>query len=189
MPDLRSMTDDERFESAMAATTFERRNRPRHLLLLPLLLFLAAAIAIVVALYTHESSRIRVGQEQARYKRLVQGVADLRDLQGAQSQASGGAYEPVPNLLSRMEGFARDAGLTRSLSIPTTRVDRSEGARRLSYTYSNITDPSISALLAWVEISCEQVPGMFVNSITLKPASTQGWTVDVTFARWERESS
>lgn len=189
MPDNRRMTEDERFELTSAAAASERRNRPKHLLLLPAALLLVAGLALVVSIYSHESSRIRIEREQARYNRLVQGVAQLQELSSEPGQQGAGLYEPIPDLLSRMERFSTESGLARAPSIPTTRTDmRTEGAKRTLYVYSTVTDPSIGALLEWVSQCTSNVPGLFVNSITLKPAGSQGWTMDVTYARWEREN-
>jgi len=189
MSDLRRLTDDERYEQAMAAAASERRNRPTHLLLVPLGLFCIAGFVLAYAIYAHETTRTSIEQRRAQYNRLVAGVADLHDLETRAGSDSGvDTYGPIPDMLSRMEGTARDAGLEKP-NVPTVRTDRTQGAVRQRYVYSNIVHDRLDELLEWIRLSQERVPGLFVHSISLKPVAGRGWSMDITFARWERENA
>lgn len=189
MSDIRRMSEDERYEQAMSAAASERRNRPRHLLLIPLLLFCIAGLVLAFALFSRETARLRLEQQEMRYDRLVEGVVQLRQL-SLDSQDSNGHNslgEPINDLLSRMETYATQAGLQEKPRVPQQRRDSTRGAVRPRYIYPAMTDRSLSALLDWLRISQNNVPGLFVYSITLRPVPSRGWSMDVTFARWERE--
>jgi len=133
---------------------------------------------------------LRLKDNQYRYDRLVQGVVQIKELEAAGSQDNGAdGLAPISDFLSRVEGYARDAGLESKLSIPVPRRDRSRGLVRVRHVYTNITDPSLEHLFRWVELTQEKIPGLFVLSLTLKPAGNRGWSMDITFARWERGES
>lgn len=185
------LSDDERYEQALAAAASERRNRPRHLLVVPLLLFMIAGLVLAFAIYSRESSRIRLEQQQQRLDRLVSGIVELRELRAAgQNSGPVGQLEPIENLLSQMEGFATQAGLAEKPKLPQSRRDRTlgTGVVRQRYVYSGVTDPSLEALLKWLRISIDNVPGLSVYQLSLRPLPGRGWSMDVTFARWEREN-
>ncbi|MCL4221337.1 MAG: hypothetical protein KJZ65_08200 [Phycisphaerales bacterium] len=189
MPEIRRMTEDERYEQAMSAAASERRNRPKHLLLIPLLLFCVAGLVLAFALFSRETARLRLEQQEMRYARLVEGVVQLREinLKSAASNGQNSLGEPISDLLSRMETYATQAGLQEKPRVPQQRKDSTRGAVRQRYIYSGLTDRSLPALLDWLRIAQNNVPGLFVYSITLRPVPSRGWSMDVTFARWERE--
>ncbi len=190
MPDTQRLNDDERYEIALVAAASERRNRPKNLILIPLALFIIASLVLAYALYSVESGKLRLEDNQFRYDRLVQGVVQIKELEAAGAQEDGpDGLAPISDFLSRVEGYARDAGLESKLSIPVPRRDRSRGLVRVRHVYTKITDPSLEHLLRWVELTQEKIPGLFVLSLTLKPAGNRGWSMDITFARWERGES
>ena len=40
--------------------------------------------------------------------------------------------------------------------------------------------------MEWVRMATSSIPGMEVTELKLRPDPTTGWTMDVTFRRWER---
>lgn len=189
MADTRRMSEDERYEQAMAAAASERRNRPRHLLLIPLGLFCLAGLVLAIAIFSHETARIRLENQTQQYERLVSGVVELREFEARdESGNTREQFAPIPDLLSRMESYASQARLGETPKVPQQRKDRTQGAVRQRYVYTNVTDRSLEAMLDWLRLSQDNVPGLFVYSITLRPVASRGWSMDVTFARWEREN-
>ena len=55
---------------------------------------------------------------------------------------------------------------------------------RTNYTYT-VRDASLEHILAWIEASTQQIPGLAVSTIDIKPTN-QTWTVLVTLYRYER---
>lgn len=188
---VRRLSEDERYEQALAAAASERRNRPKHLLFIPMLLFMVTGLVLAFAIFSRESSRIRLDQQEQRFSRLVSGVVELRELRASRQDSGAiGQLDPIENLLSQMEGFATQAGLADKPKVPQSRRDRTlgTGVVRQRYVYSGVTDPSLEALLKWLHVSIDGVPGLSVFQLSLHPVAGRGWSMDVTFARWEREN-
>ena len=120
----------------------------------------------------------------------MKAVVQLKELESSgQAQAGPDGLAPIDDFLSRVEGYARDAGLESTPAIPVTRHDRLRGLIRVRHIYTNITDPSLGALFDWIKLTQDKVPGLFVLSLALNPAGNRGWSMDITFARWERGES
>jgi len=187
MSEFQKFTDDDRYEIAMVAAASERRNRPKNLIMIPVALFVIASLVLAFSLYSVESGRVKLRQQEFRYNELVQRVVQIKELE-QQGRESVGAndLEPIPDFLSRAEGYAREARLDPVPVVPQRRQDRSRGLVRVRYVYTNVTNQSLGKLLDWLRITQDSVPGVFVPNLTLKPAGAKGWTMDVTFARWER---
>lgn len=190
MADAQRLSPDDRYELAMAAAASERRNRPKNLILFPVAVFMVAAIILAYGLFSVESGRVNLRNQQARYNSLVQKVVQIEELERS-GQNAGGAdgITPITDFLSRAEGYAREAGVEPLPVVPSRRQDRSHGLVRVRYIYTNVTHASLGTLLAWVRLTVDGIDGVFVPSLTLKPAGPRGWTMDVTFARWERGES
>ncbi len=187
MPETRRLTDDERYDLAMVAAASERSNRPRNLIFIPFVLFVIASIVLVYAIFTLESGRVNLAGQESRVNNLVKMVVELKELeQSDAADDSSGGLGPINDFLSRAETYAAEAGLDKP-AVPTTRRDRAEGLVRVRQVYSNVVDQSLPNLLDWVRLTQERIPGLFVHSLALKPAGDRGWSLDVTFARWERE--
>lgn len=180
------ISDDLRYELVDAARIAETSNRPRTLLVLATLLFLAAGIALIVALGERDDA---VGQYRAQADRQtrVEGLALQFAAVERQGQTGDAVrYGPIPNLFSLIEEAASAAGLGNKPPIPDPRADRQSGAVRYLYPYT-MTDPSLEALLAWVQEALARVPGLAVSSIEIRPQANN-WQLKVTFVRWERSS-
>jgi hypothetical protein len=188
MPETRRLTDDERYDLAMVAAASERRNRPKNLIVVPLLLFVIASIMLIYGIFTLESGRVKLQSQESRVNKLVNNVVILKELeQTGDAPGVEGILDPITDFLTRAETYATDAGLGKAPALPATRRDRFPGFVRVRQVYTNVVDPSLPALLQWVKITQDEIPGLFVYSLALKPAGDRGWTLDVTFARWERE--
>lgn len=187
MAEFQKFTEDDRYDIAMVAAASERRNRPKNLILIPVGLFVIASLVLAYGLFSVESGRVRLEQQERRYNDLVQRVVQISELeQTGQDGAAENDLEPIRDFLSRAEGYARQANLDPVPVVPQRRQDRSRGLLRVRYVYTNVTNVSLTKLLDWIRITQDSVPGVFVPNLTLKPAGTRGWTMDVTFARWER---
>lgn len=188
MPETRHLTDDERYDLAMVAAASERSNRPKNLIVIPLLLFVVASIMLIYGLFTLESGRVQLRSQESRVNNLINNIVILKELeQTGEAPGEEGILDPIPDFLTRAEACATDAKLAKSPALPATRRDRYPGFVRVRQVYSNVVDPSLPALLEWVRLTQERIPGIFVYSLALKPAGDRGWTLDVTYARWERE--
>jgi hypothetical protein len=80
-----------------------------------------------------------------------------------------------------------EAGLRDPLRVPAEAIpdiDRTKGTRQVQLTF-DIRDPSMEALVQFMQRAVAEVPGLEVQSIQIKPEA-QVWYLQVKFARWER---
>ena len=186
------LSEDDRFELAQRAMTASRRARPT----LPLVLGgLALLISVGVLLYVsmNRAGAIEdLGRQQRRLDRVVALEQSFAAIETRRQQGASGVQDPVPDLLSRLERAAEDAGLEKP-SLPRDVSDEQQGVidRRLQYTFRNV---EIDRLLDWIEFATQRVRGLEVNDIKMivTPSSSEegdtSWVVTVPLARWERAS-
>jgi hypothetical protein len=97
---------------------------------------------------------------------------------------------PIPDMLSRLQNAAREAGLDTLPEVPRTENESFQNARRVNYRYtardrSQVRDQSLEKMLTWISLATERIPGLYVRQISLKPQAN-AWMMEVTFARYER---
>lgn len=187
-----AMSDEARYELTMAAAARARANRPSALVAGAVVLLILAVVAMAWGLVARARamSDLRAAQsEQARVEGLVGEWTALVDAERTQAGGKVGLGARISDLYTRMEQYATRAGLAKRPDTPrenpTTRPNTN--IRVIEYSYTNVKDPSLKALLEWVRIATAEVPGLEVYGITLKP-DPNNWTMNVTFRRWERAS-
>lgn len=182
--------EDAKFELSLAATARERRNRPMVLVFGAAALLIVSGLLAIYGVATRASARseLRIRQEdQSRAEALVGEWKRLVQAETASPVASG---IQKPFKISSMEDLAVRARMKNKPTPPSTREDKSRpGLIITRYTYPDVRDPNLDALVEWVRIATEEMQGLDVESITLKPEPAAGWKMDVTFRRWERAGS
>lgn len=183
------LSEEARFELAMGASARERRNRPVALVALAGAVLVAAGVFAGWSL-SMRGSAIAERARAIRDERAVEALAgEWEELARRQREAPDVRLgDPMPNILSRMEELATGAGLKTRPTNPQTRVaDRRQGVVVNEYIYRTVKDPSLRALMEWVRsAAAEPGMGMEVTDLKLRPEQSGGWTMDVTFRRWER---
>ncbi len=186
------LSEDDRFDLAQRAMAASRRARPT----LPLVIgSLALLIGVGVLLYAsmaRSDSIEDLGRQQRRLDRVVALEQSFAAIETRRQQGASGVQDPIPDLLSRLERAAEDAGLEKP-SLPRDVSDEQQGVidRRLQYTFRNV---ELEQLLEWIELATQRVRGLEVNDIRMvvTPSSSQegdtSWVITVTLARWERAS-
>lgn len=178
---------DERFAVASVAAASERENRPRHLVLVAAVLLAGALMYLGVEAGERATARRQLKNRVAEAEEIQAMTAELKSLddQVAQNAAgAGGVGQPMPDVLSRLEGFATEAGLQEQLSHRRGPGRNEGGATLYTYPYE-IRDPSLENVMTWLQKSVEGIPGLEVQSVRLRPEPT-AWSVQVTLSRWER---
>jgi type II secretory pathway pseudopilin PulG len=179
-------TPDDRYELATRAESQMRRNHPSHLVVLAVMALIASLIVLALAWRTdakaHQNLRNKVFQ-------LGSIKSELETLERLEQQAAtttrNAEFDPIPNMRSRLETIASSVGLDSLQGVlPKTSSNNLSNAIKRNYTYT-VRDESLENILAWVQGSVEQVPGLQVSSIDIKPTNTT-WTVLVTLYRYER---
>lgn len=177
---------DLRFDHSMAAQRSEQANRPRIYVVLALVALIGCVLALLWSWSSYASARRALVAEQATAARAVELAGRLQALKLASVSDSGPrANEPVDRLLSRLESIGRDAGLKNGVPLPgRNRGLTQQGMVQVKLNYE-LRDISLGALLVWVERAMDEVPGLEVFSLSLRPESQQ-WVLKVQFSRWER---
>jgi hypothetical protein len=183
--DTTGLGDEGRFELAMAASAQEKRNRPLGLPLLACVVLVASLVFAVWSLSARNAAMRERARAESDDVAVRQMTGDWEALRVQERDAPGlGLGERMPNLLSRMENLAREAGLKNTPANPQTSPDARPGIVVTTYSYRTVKDASLAALMEWVRKATE-IPGMEVTELKLKAEATE-WSVDVTFRRWER---
>jgi hypothetical protein len=181
------VSEDARFESAMAASSHERRNRPRSLILLGGLLLGASFLTALLGWWSRTSARAHYEERSNERFRLQRMVQEWRDLEAKQSAGTGtGAHDPYPNLLSTMENLATSAGIKTVPQPPRPSERQIPGGKETTYVYTDVRDESLQSLIDWVRLASEEIPGMELMEIPELKADGAGWRMRVIFKRWER---
>ena len=185
------LSDDDRYEIAARADAGERSNRPTHLVFFGGLVLGVALLAAAIAWRADGAAANdlrRKSNELATIKERSQTLADL--VQRQVEAPTNDEYAPIPDMLSRLQNAAREAGLETLPEVPRTENESFQNARRVNYRYSSrdrsqVRDPSLEKMLSWVSIATERIPGLYVRQISLKPQANS-WLMEVTFSRYER---
>jgi hypothetical protein len=177
--------EETRLALAAAAARAERQNQPKALLYAAGALLLAALIFVAVAF----SSSLAAAADLATQKKQAEATVQLAGKYKALKEAAknqGPNNQPATQIRTRIEQAGVDAGLKDHVPLPTTRTDpqRSIGSQQTRFDYE-VRDESLPNLLAWIQKSLADVPGMEVYSITLRPEAHK-WKLNVSFSRWER---
>src|SRR5688572_23687598 len=172
----RRISDDLRYELVEAARSAETSNRPRALLVLATIIFLAAGVALVVTLQERDVAVRRFRTQSDRVAQVENMKWQFAALARREAQ-SDDRNVPIPDLLSRMEQAATEAGLRAKPPIPEDRATIEGGARRRTVVY-RLTDPSLEALLSWVEAAKRLVPGLEVSALEIAPEA-KAWRFKV----------
>lgn len=186
------MSEDDRLDLALMAQASERKHRPRHLVVLATLVLGAGLIGLVWGLTAHRRASAEARRERNNLVMLQRMEAELQAIEAAgQGQAQGPPWDAIPDLKSRLEGFATSAGLAKP-ALPTESRDRAvpsggKSAQRMRLSY-RVSHSKPEEIMAWIERSLKDVPGLELWRLRMRPEATN-WSVEVEFSRWERVGS
>ena len=182
--DRARMTPDERYEQAALAQMGERRNRPKHLLVLGVLALCVAFIALVGAWYTRAGAARELERRESRLVELAELTSEWLALNQTEESESGDEGR-IPQ--SRVRELATQAGMSAVPPLAQPRIDPYQNARRERYRY-NVRDVSLASLMSWVDLMLGEFRGVWVHEIEVKPSGNE-WQLLVVFARWEQSST
>lgn len=183
------ISEDARLELAMAAASRERWSRPRGLVVLAGLVLVGALVAAGSGLMSRASARSTAEARARDRVRVEQLLAELQKLDEQRAlQGNEQAGQRIPDILSRVERLATEGGIKEKLQAPREGTERRpSGNVELTYTYDNVRDANLGAILEWMSLVVSRVPGTEVTSVKLNADQTQ-WTARVVFRRVERRS-
>lgn len=179
------MTPDERYEQAALAQMGERRNRPKHFVVLGALALFVAMIALGVTWYTRLSAARDLERREERLVELAGLASEWLALSQTEESESGESRDGI--LQSRVRELATQAGMSAVPPLAQPRIDNYQNARRARYRY-NVRDKSLASLMSWVDLMLGEFRGVWVHEIEVKPSGDE-WQLQVVFARWEQSST
>jgi hypothetical protein len=159
-----------------------------HLLVLAGVLLGVCAVAAIVTGVDRAAASARQSRATGEATEIARLSAQLQNLRlAARDPARERAAAAGGQVLSRIYAAATAAGLTSVTQTPTTDQRPRGGLTRHNYMYRDVRDESLDHLLAWVNAAVREVPLLEVTRLRVRPEAN-GWVMDVTFSRWERNS-
>lgn len=187
IPDLA----DRRFELAVRASRQERANRPTLLLVLAGVVLAGSLVYLAWAALASLRAERALAAEIRNTDNVLRMTAELKALeQAGKERGRSGVGDPIPDIFSRIQAAARDAGMATELRAPRQTSDPRPGMAGVvgkRFEYANVQEESLESILIWIDRATRAVPGLEVHTIALKP-EPRAWTVRVVFRRWERTS-
>lgn len=182
------MNADDRYELAAQAQNQQRLNYPKHLIALGLLLVFVSLVALIIAWQMRsgaQAKNLKRTNELAQIEQLITQITALELTQ--MNNPDQDMFQAIPDMLSQLKRFGTQANLEHDIGLPRNPKVRPEGnAKLMTYPYT-LRDSSLEHLLDWIKISTDQIPGLSVTDLEIKPAKSD-WTMKVTLSRYERKN-
>ncbi|MCA9303894.1 MAG: hypothetical protein KC996_07220 [Phycisphaerales bacterium] len=177
---------DDRYELASRAESQMRSNHPSHLVTIAALVLLVSVVILALAWRNDAGEHKRLSSKVYQLESIKNELKTLETLRAQASTTQRNAeFDKISDMRSRQESIAASVGLESLAGVlPKTSSNNLSNATKNNYTYT-VRDESLENILAWVQASTEQIPGLRVSSIDIKPTNTT-WTVQVVMYRYER---
>lgn len=177
---------DDRYELASRAESQMRGNHPSHLVTIAVFVLLISLLILGLAWRNDASEHKRLSTRVYQLESIKNELATLETLRAKAATTQRNAeFDKISDMRSRQEAIAASVGLDSLAGVlPKTSNNVLSNAVKNNYTYT-VRDESLEHILAWVQASTEQIPGLRVSSIDIKPTNTT-WTVQVVMYRYER---
>ncbi|MCB9838614.1 MAG: hypothetical protein H6813_04680 [Phycisphaeraceae bacterium] len=180
-----SFTPTQELELQALSRAAERKNQPR------LLTFLGVVLILIAGFYAFSGySATQSAFDKARGKADISAKLDPRIARYnalLQSGGEAGLEERFPvntRIRSTLETSADLLGL--ELPTPPQRTERMglDYPLQRQIITANLTDAPLDATLKWINSATRSIDGLYVAGVEFSPTPA-GWQVEVRFARWE----
>ena len=183
------ISDQDRLMMQRRASAAERRNSPRILIVLAMIVLLAAGVYALLG-YTQRAGALRTLSSAQFTQRNVQSqLATYRSLQDPQESGDGPViYDRLSSPLSLLQQAARNA----EIEPPVFDSERSEtatgSAHRRVFVFKEFTVAEASDPIRWAAAVEQDIEGMRVHSLAMRPKPDKtGWNVTLSFSRLEKK--
>ena len=184
---LQRLDADGRAALAASAARRERENRPAFLIVLTTVAFVAALLYLVVSIYDLRAAQKQLDTRRSVATQTVELAGQIVQLRAKASTQGEGGSQPITQIRSRIQAIATESGVTGRVPVPSDRFDRVGGSIRRRFEFTGVTDESLPSLIQWLDRAVEEIPGLEVYSVSVKPGPTV-WQMNVSFSRWEKPS-
>lgn len=187
------LSEDSRLLLADAASSIERANQPRYVIVLAMGLLAITGVVALLSWSQLAAARDQLTTEQALTDQTLRVVDELTAARADETERGTTLFAPDPFIVGRLETFAREAGLT-SLTVAEADDSRTppDLFKRRKYT-ATLQPQEAEAIFKWVNHALADVQGLELSVLELQPgiATVDGkprWMGSVSFTRWERRS-
>lgn len=187
------LSDDARAELTSAATGAARANRPRWLMYLGALAVAGAVVYTGVALVKRVNAQQELAVVRSRFVEVKAEVDRLAAIKAADEAAGGDKARPDPRMADTITRAATELGLVVGTVTEgdDSRGSAVKGLKRKRYDFK-LTNQPAEGVIGWLKRVTDTQPGVQLHRLDITPADGNegrpGWTVSVTFTRWERAS-
>lgn len=180
------LSPDDRYELAAGAQNRERTNSPKHLIVFGLVIVVLSLIILAIAWRSKASAMDDLGKRSRELAQIHQLIDNIQTLERSQeADPLGDENQAISDILSQFKRYAKQSKIEHDIGIPTGSRQPMLNSTKVTYPYS-VRDPSLAYLLDWINLSVEQIPGLGVQEMTLKPEA-KNWLLKVTYVRHERK--
>lgn len=186
----RRLDEESRFDLSAFAADAERRNRPKQIVVLGIVLLVAALGFTGYAAMQYRSANVAADRARVQSTATARVVTEIRALQNRTQTTGAVARKPDPNFLSTVQRLARESGVTADIAVPRPAEDKMPNRTdivRNRWRYQNISDENPEDLLKWMLAVRDAYPGTTIDELSLTPRGST-FRMSVSFARWEETS-
>ncbi len=183
---------DRRADRVAVAAAAARTNMPSHLMVIAMVLFVVSLSAMFWAMAARRAALVEFDARAAQADTIRRLIRDIQQARAEADTRKGQlGNDPLPDISLRIQNAAPDKMKVVLAQRPAPRetTAASDTALKLvrkTYSYQNLPVESITDFFAWVDEASRTVKGLDVDGVSLRP-TTNSWTVNITFARWERK--
>jgi len=171
--------DDQRYVLAAMASRRARRNRPRRLVVLCALVLVGAGTFAGWGASRRSATAAELRAARTELATVEQLVPQYQE---ASARGEVSPYTPVPDLVTRLQTYARQARLDKDL--PSTDATESPAGPLLETTVPlrNIQNKTLPPVTRWLARVMDEIPGIEIRLLQITP-NDRGWNVNVTFVK------
>lgn len=183
------ISDQDRLMMQRRASAAERRNSPRALIALAVIVLLIAGVYALLGFSTRTGAMKTLASTQLTQQNVQRQLNTYQSLQDPAASGDGPViYERLSSPLSLLLQAARNA----EIEAPVFDTERSEtptgSAHRRVFVFKEFTVAQASEPIRWAAAVERDIEGMRVHSLAMrtKPDKT-GWIVNISFSRLEKK--
>lgn len=167
------------------ARSAERANTPTGMILFCTALLLAAAVFLFSQARDASAAKAAFKAQEASSAKIRALKADIERIRAEQLVGSGSAqaYEPR-ELLGAIDAKAQEARLKQPTN-PRQTIEDAAGPLQRKIVNANVRNEPVQKVLDWINAAIRDVPGLHVAQMNLRASPSDGWDIEVRFARWE----
>lgn len=178
-----------RTELGIAASVSERKNKPKVLVVLALLLLLGAGIYAATQFQARGEALAKLNERRERTEAIRRLVGEIETLKKKETARG---LDPDPRVAAKLETLAEGVGF--KLSGPVSDAESMSTGVMVQKKYSaRAANQDPVALLRWLQATQSgETPGLEIARLSVRPGAGGGgggegaYNVDIDFTRWEK---